>query len=180
MDCFKDVQHESPFHLDGFRLPSSRPVFCRTFPAGEKNPKREYSVLPFSDFRRSYSDASHRSMTTIVALSIQAILVLILSPLSIGLVRWFKARLQGRRGAPPWLVYTALLTTLKKQNVMSESASWIFRFVPSVFLVFALPLLFLNGGLPQIDLFVLAGVLSLGFVFLVLGGLDAATAFGGM
>jgi len=125
-------------------------------------------------------------MTTIVALSIQAILVLILSPLSIGLVRWFKARLQGRRGAPPWLVYTALLTTLKKQNVMSESASWIFRFVPfvvlgmAVFLVISLPLLFLNGGLPQIDLFVLAGVLSLGSVFLVLGGLDAATAFGGM
>ncbi len=125
-------------------------------------------------------------MTMIAALFIQAILVFLLSPLTIGLVRWFKARLQGRRGAPPWLVYTALLTTLKKQQVISESASFVFRFVPfavlgtAVFLGISLPLLFSNGGLSHVDLFVLAGVLSLGSVFLVFGGLDAATAFGGM
>ena len=125
-------------------------------------------------------------MTTIVALILQLVLVLLLSPLTIGLVRWFKARLQGRLGAPPWIVYTALLTTLKKQHVISENVSWVFRFVPfavlgmAAFLVLSLPLLFSNGGLPQIDLFILAGVLSLGSVFLVFGGLDAGTAFGGM
>lgn len=124
------------------------------------------------------------SSTTIII--IQWIVVLALAPFVTGLVRWFKARLQGRHGAAPWLVYVALLTTLKKENVISESRSWVFRCVPFVvlgtafFLSLALPLLFPNGGLPQVDLFVLAGVLALGSVFLVLGGLDAATAFGGM
>ncbi|MCR4313941.1 MAG: NADH-quinone oxidoreductase subunit H [Candidatus Uhrbacteria bacterium] len=123
------------------------------------------------------------SMTLII---IQGIVVLALAPFVTGLVRWFKARLQGRHGAAPWLVYFALLTTLKKENVISESRSWVFRCVPFVvlgtalFLSVVLPLLFPNGGIPQVDLFVLAGVLALGSVFLVLGGLDAATAFGGM
>jgi len=125
-------------------------------------------------------------MSLTMAIFIQGIVVLALAPLVTGLVRWFKARLQGRHGAAPWLVYFALLTTLKKENVISESRSWVFRCVPFVvlgialFLSLALPLVFPSGGIPQVDLFVLAGVLALSSVFLVLGGLDAATAFGGM
>ena len=42
------------------------------------------------------------------------------------------------------------------------------------------PAYLFRRGLAQIDLFVLAGVLALGSIFLVFGGLDAATAFGGM
>ncbi|MEK7620139.1 MAG: NADH-quinone oxidoreductase subunit H [Patescibacteria group bacterium] len=125
-------------------------------------------------------------MITILMIVLQVLVVLLVAPLVTGLVRWVKARLQGRRGAVPWLVYFALLTTLKKENVISESRSWMFRLVPFVvlgtilFLVVTLPLIFSDGGLAQIDLFVLAGVLALGSIFLVFGGLDAATAFGGM
>lgn len=50
----------------------------------------------------------------------------------------------------------------------------------AVFLALTLPLVFSDSGISQVDLFVLAGVLALSSVFLVLGGLDAATAFGGM
>ena len=125
-------------------------------------------------------------MITALTLLIQVVLVLLIAPLVTGLVRWFKARLQGRQGASPFLVYYALLTTLKKEHVISASRSWMFRLVPfmvlgvAVFLALSLPLLFSDSGISQVDLFVLAGVLALSSVFLVFGGLDAATAFGGM
>ncbi|TAL51273.1 formate hydrogenlyase [Patescibacteria group bacterium] len=125
-------------------------------------------------------------MITILMLIIQVILVLLIAPFVTGLIRWFKARLQGRQGASPLLMYFALLTTLKKEHVISASRSWMFRFVPfmvlgvAVFLALSLPLVFSDGGIAHVDLFVLAGVLALSSVFLVFGGLDAATAFGGM
>lgn len=125
-------------------------------------------------------------MITTITLIVQVLLVLLVAPFVTGLVRWFKARFQGRQGASPVLAYYALLTTLKKEQVISASRSWVFRLVPfvvlgmAIFLALSLPLLFSNGGIAQVDLFVLAGVLALSSVFLVFGGLDAATAFGGM
>lgn len=125
-------------------------------------------------------------MITVFTILIQALVVLLVAPFVTGLVRWVKARLQGRHGPAPWLIYFALLTTLKKENVISQSRSWMFRVVPFVvlgtalFLCVSLPLVFSDGGIAQVDLFVLAGVLALGSIFLVFGGLDAATAFGGM
>ncbi|HSP61681.1 MAG TPA: hypothetical protein VLQ90_01730 [Pyrinomonadaceae bacterium] len=35
----------------------------------------------------------------------QALVALALAPGLVGFVRWWKTRLEGRRGAPPWLVY---------------------------------------------------------------------------
>lgn len=117
---------------------------------------------------------------------IQMIFVLAVAPGVTGLVRLCKARLQGRRGAPPWLVYFALATTLRKEHVISESRSWIFSAVPfvvlasAIFLVAVLPLISPKAAIIQTDIFVLAGVLTLGAVFLVMGALDSASAFDGM
>ncbi|MBI2474047.1 NADH-quinone oxidoreductase subunit H [Candidatus Uhrbacteria bacterium] len=117
---------------------------------------------------------------------IQLVIVLLFAPFVTGLVRLLKARLQGRRGASPFLVYFGLLTMLRKQTVISQSRSWVFRCVPYVvlgtiiFLVMSLPLVFSNAGINGVDLFVIAGVLAMSSVFLVFGGLDSATAFGGM
>lgn len=125
-------------------------------------------------------------MITLLIVCAQVVVVLALAPFVTGLVRWFKARFQGRKGAVPWLVYVTLLTMLKKEHVISPSRSWMFRLVPFVvlgtvvFLTVSLPLLFSNSGIQQVDFFVLAGVLALSSVFLVFGGMDAATAFGGM
>jgi formate hydrogenlyase subunit 4 len=125
-------------------------------------------------------------MSIAIAFFAQLIVVLLVAPFVIGLVRWFKARFQARQGASPFLVYFTLLTTLKKENVISPSRSWVFRIVPfvvlgiAVFLASVLPLIFRDGGVSEVDLFVLAGVLALSSVFLVFGGMDAATAFGGM
>ncbi|MEK7545695.1 MAG: NADH-quinone oxidoreductase subunit H [Patescibacteria group bacterium] len=126
-------------------------------------------------------------MNPVSLTAIQTIVVLGLAPFAVGCVRLFKARLQGRRGASPFLSYVAFATLLRKQMVMPEDASWVFRLTPFVvlasalFLVLVLPLTTVGGALAAYgDLFVVAGVLVIGAVFLVMGGLDAASAFGGM
>ncbi len=117
----------------------------------------------------------------------QALIALVLAPGLVGFVRWWKARLQGRRGAAPWLVYYDLRKLFAKEVVISKNTSWIFRFTP--YLVFsstlavtlliplvAAPLPFDRIG----DLLLVVYLLLLGTFFLALAGLDPGTAFGGM
>ena len=117
----------------------------------------------------------------------QAILVLFLAPGLVGFVRWLKARLQSRRGAPPWQPYFELTKLFGKEVVMSNNASWLFRFAPYIVfastlaVVFLVP--FLAAPLPFDslgDLLVVVYLLLLGTFFLALAGLDPGTAFGGM
>jgi len=117
----------------------------------------------------------------------QCLLTLGLAPGVIGLVRWIKARLQGRLGATPLQPYRDLRKLFRKEAFVSHHASWIFRFAP--FLIFgstvavslmvplvAAPLPFDALG----DLIVVVYLLLLGTFFLSLAGLDPGTAFGGM
>jgi len=117
----------------------------------------------------------------------QSALALVLAPLLVGFVRWLKARLQNRRGAPPWQPYFDLSKLFGKEVVMSSNASWLFRFVP--YLVFAstvavtliIPLLFAPAPFDGLgDLLAVVYLLLLGTFFLALAGLDPGTAFGGM
>jgi formate hydrogenlyase subunit 4 len=117
----------------------------------------------------------------------QALMALALAPGLVGFVRWWKARLQGRRGAPPWLVYYDLRKLFGKEVVISKNASWIFRFTP--YLVFSstlavtllIPLVAAPLPFDQIgDLLLVVYLLLLGTFFLALAGLDPGTAFGGM
>jgi formate hydrogenlyase subunit 4/hydrogenase-4 membrane subunit HyfE len=126
-------------------------------------------------------------MGPLLATFLQALFVLLIAPLAMGLVRFFKARLQGRHGASPLLPYYTFATLFKKQMVISDVTSWIFRAVPFVVLsscavlVFVLPLLFTGGKFASLsDFLFVAGMLMLGSIFLVLGGLDTGSAFGGM
>lgn len=126
-------------------------------------------------------------MNAAIITLIQGILILALAPFSMGLVRMVKARMQGRHGASPFLPYFTIATLLKKEMVISTSTSWVFRLVPFVvlgttlFLVLVLPLIGIDGALaPLSDFIVVAAVLAIGAVFLVLGGFDSASAFGGM
>ena len=126
-------------------------------------------------------------MNPILATLLQGIFVILLAPFAQGLVRFCKARLQGRHGASPFLPYYTFATLLKKQMVIPTASSWVFRAVPlvvlgaSISLTFILPLLFVGGKLASMsDFLVVAGILMLGSIFLVLGGLDPGSAFGGM
>ncbi|MEI8360676.1 MAG: NADH-quinone oxidoreductase subunit H [bacterium] len=123
----------------------------------------------------------------ILATILQGLTILLVAPFSVGLVRFTKARLQGRRGASPFLPYYTILTLLKKEMVISKSTSWVFRAVPfvvlasTIALAFILPLVFSGGALAfASDFLVVAAFMIVGSIFLVLGGLDSASAFGGM
>lgn len=109
------------------------------------------------------------------------------APLLTGWVKWVKCRLQARQGPPPWQPYRDLLRLCRKEVVVAESASPIFRIAPYVvFSVTALacsvvPMVAI--GLPSAaiaDVIVLVGFFALGRFFLALAGMDVGTAFGGM
>ncbi|EKE18909.1 MAG: NADH dehydrogenase [uncultured bacterium] len=126
-------------------------------------------------------------MSLIISTLLQVVLVLLIAPFVSGLVRFTKARLQGRRGASPFLPYVTFATLLRKEMVMPSAASWIFRAVPfvvlatSIALAFMLPLMFKGGSFAYLsDFLIIAGVLVTGSIFLVLGGLEPGSAFGGM
>lgn len=126
-------------------------------------------------------------MSLIIATLIQILFILLIAPLAAGLVRFFKARLQGRKGASPFLPYITFLTLLKKEMVISDVTSWVFRVVPYVVLGAAvalagvLPLLFVGASLASMsDFMIVAGILVISSIFLVLGGMDTGSAFGGM
>lgn len=126
-------------------------------------------------------------MINIFATIYQVLLILLVAPLAAGTVKFCKARFQGRKGASPLLPYYMILTLLKKQMVISKSTSWVFKLAP--FVVFAsalllalvLPLVGVGGVFGAYSNFIIvAGILMLGTIFLVFGGLESASAFGGM
>src|SRR6266851_1794951 len=117
----------------------------------------------------------------------QTALALFLAPGLVGLIRWLKARLQNRRGAPVWQPYLELRKLFAKEVVVSSNASWLFRAAPFVVFastvavafivpVLAAPLPFDSVG----DLLLVVYLLLLGTFFLALAGLDPGSAFGGM
>jgi len=119
--------------------------------------------------------------------AVQTCLALLLAPGLVGLIRWMKARLQNRRGAPVWQPYLELRKLFGKEVVVSNNASWLFRAAP--FIIFSsavattalVPVLAVPAALDRMgDLVVLVYLLLLGTFFLALAGLDPGSAFGGM
>ena len=69
-------------------------------------------------------------MAMILDLAVQAaqmLLVLVLAPLLTGFVRKVKARLLRRQGPPLIQPYRDLLRLLRKDVVLADNASWLFR-----------------------------------------------------
>jgi formate hydrogenlyase subunit 4 len=109
------------------------------------------------------------------------------APLLVGLTRTLKARLVGRRGAPPWQPYRDLAKLLGKEPVVSSTTSWVFRLTPYVLvaamlvaaLVVPVVVAYPPFGFAGNAIFLMA-LFVLGTFFLALAGLDAGSAFGGM
>lgn len=117
----------------------------------------------------------------------QMALVLLLAPLLTGWVRWVKARLLRRRGPSPLQPYRDLFKLLRKEVILAESASWLFRIAP--YLIFAALWVAASlvptfaGGLPfnwAADLIAIVALLGTARFFLALAGLDVGTSFGGI
>ncbi|QGM97762.1 respiratory chain complex I subunit 1 family protein [Methylocystis parvus] len=117
----------------------------------------------------------------------QMALVLALSPLLIGFTRKVKARLLRRRGPPLLQPWYDLLRLLKKEVVLAEDASWLYRAAPYVifattWVAAALVPTFATGLMFSwtADLIALAALLGAGRFFLALAGMDVGTSFGGI
>jgi formate hydrogenlyase subunit 4 len=117
----------------------------------------------------------------------QMALVLLLAPLLTGFVRKLKARLLRRRGASVLQPYRDLLRLLRKEIVLAENASWLFRTAP--YLIFAatwvaaaLVPTFATGLLYSwsADLIAIIALLGSARFLLALAGLDIGTSFGGI
>ncbi|MDR3474456.1 MAG: NADH-quinone oxidoreductase subunit H [Devosia sp.] len=129
-------------------------------------------------------------MEMIIDLAVQGLqmaLVLLLAPLLTGLVRKLKARLMRRRGASIVQPYRDLLRLLRKDVVLADNASWLFRAVP--YLVFAatwvaaaLVPTFATGLLFAwtADLIAIIALVGSARFFLALAGMDVGTSFGGI
>jgi formate hydrogenlyase subunit 4 len=117
----------------------------------------------------------------------QMLLVLLLSPLLTGFVRKIKARLLRKQGPPLLQPYRDLIRLMRKEVVLADSASWLFRVIP--YIVFAgtwvaaslVPTF--RGGLLfswSADLIAIIALLGSARFFLALAGLDVGTSFGGI
>jgi formate hydrogenlyase subunit 4 len=118
---------------------------------------------------------------------IEMLLVLLLAPLLTGFVRKVKARLLRRQGPPLIQPYRDLIRLMRKEVVLAESASWLFRIVP--YLIFAatwvaasLVPTFRTGLLFSwsADLIAIIALLGSARFFQALAGMDVGTSFGGI
>ena len=127
-------------------------------------------------------------LTDIVLVTVaQALLILLVSPFAVGVIRKVKARLQCRRGPSLVQPYSDLAKLFRKDIVVSSTTSWIFRATPYVLIATTLlASLLVPVFLSRVplnfagDIITLVSLLTVGTFFLMLAGLDAGSAFGGM
>ena len=126
-------------------------------------------------------------LQAIVLVAAQLVILLGFAPLIVGMIRKVKARLQCRRGASVLQPYADLSKLFQKQPVVSSTTSWIFTATP--YIVFAstlaagllVPVFVSQNPLNFAgNIIALVYLLALGTFFLILAGLDAGSAFGGM
>jgi formate hydrogenlyase subunit 4 len=117
----------------------------------------------------------------------QTAIVLLVAPLLVGFTRRVKARLLRRQGPPLLQPYRDLLRLMRKEAVVANGASWLFRAAPYVVFAatwvaatlvptFATDLPFGSAA----DLIVIVALLGTARFFLALAGMDVGTAFGGI
>ncbi len=118
---------------------------------------------------------------------LQLVLVIAASPLLSGLITKIKNNIRMRKGQSVFQPYYNLAKFFSKQEVISDTASWIFRVTPFVVIASSIAAallipVFINPGPAGYigDFLALIFILALGRFFLALSALDAASAFGGM
>ncbi len=109
------------------------------------------------------------------------------APLLAGWVKRVKCHMQNRAAPALWQPYRDLAKLFRKDMVLAENASWLFRATP--YIVFgamslaaaAVPLVAVDLPTGAIaDVIVLVGFFALARFFTALAGMDIGTAFGGM
>jgi len=118
---------------------------------------------------------------------LQIILLIITAPLLSGLITKIKNNLRMRKGQSVLQPYYNLAKLFFKDEVISETASWIFRVTPFVVLSSTLvvgiliPVFIFTSPVHQMgDFLVIVFIFALGRFFLALSALDTGSSFGGM
>lgn len=123
----------------------------------------------------------------ILVQGIQMVLVLALAPGLVGFTRKVKARLLRRQGPSIVQPYRDLLRLVRKEAVLADNASWLFRNAP--YLIFATTWVAaalvptFASGLHfswAADLIAITALLGSARFFLALAGMDIGTSFGGI
>lgn len=123
----------------------------------------------------------------ILVQGIQMVLVLALAPGLVGFTRKVKARLLRRQGPSILQPYRDLLRLVRKEAVLADNASWLFRNAP--YLIFATTWVAaalvptFASGLHfswAADLIAITALLGSARFFLALAGMDIGTSFGGI
>ena len=117
----------------------------------------------------------------------QMFLVLLLAPGLVGLTRKARARLLRRRGPSLIQPYRDLHRLMRKDVVLADGASWLFRIAP--YLIFAaswvaaalVPTFAIGLAFNwAVDLIAIVALLGSGRFMLALAGMDVGTSFGGI
>ncbi|WP_413867579.1 respiratory chain complex I subunit 1 family protein [Albidovulum sp.] len=123
----------------------------------------------------------------LVLQGLQMLIVAGLAPGLVGLVRKVKARLTRRRGASVLQPYRDILRLMRKDVVLAENASWLFRVSPymifaATWVAAALVPTFATGLRFSwtADLIAIVALLGSARFFLALAGMDVGTSFGGI
>jgi formate hydrogenlyase subunit 4 len=117
----------------------------------------------------------------------QMLIVLLTAPMLTGLIRKIKARMLRRVGPSVIQPYRDLARLMRKEVVLAESASWLFRVIPyfifaATWVAASLVPTFRTGLLFSwsADLIALIALLGSARFALALAGLDVGTSFGGI
>jgi formate hydrogenlyase subunit 4 len=118
---------------------------------------------------------------------IQALLLIAIAPLVSGVIARVKARIQNRQGASALRPYSDLLKLFRKQDLVPDTASLLFRFAPAIlFAATATAAAFVPMLHPSAlfgmsgDIILLVYLLAIGRFFLMLGAMDGGSSFGGL
>jgi formate hydrogenlyase subunit 4 len=118
---------------------------------------------------------------------IEALLLVAIAPLVRGVIAQVKARIQNRRGASVVRPYADLLKLFRKQDLVPDTASWLFRLAPALLFVVTVaaaafvPVLHPAALLGASgDFIVFVYLLAVGRFFVMLGAMDGGSSFGGM
>lgn len=116
----------------------------------------------------------------------QFIIIILFSPLINGVIKKLKAHMQGRSGPGVLQPYYDLLRLMKKDMVLSNVTSWVFRatpyivFLSAVAAAFIIPVITTHYTFSMLgDVIALIYIFGLARFFMALAGLDAGTSFGG-
>ena len=125
-------------------------------------------------------------MAEIIIACIQGILIILLAPLVSGIARWFRAKMQTRRGPSIFQDYYDIAKLFKRQDLRTKHSSLVHRLMPPIFfgsmvlLILGIPTITRLSPLPLMgDIILIIYLLALPRFFFALTSIDSGSSYAG-